>query len=113
MRRRVTFGAFLGLGLAAAALLAVVAPRASGEPDGLEKVAVDEGLSTAATDHPLDGPPTAGYTVGGADSGWGTVAAGLVGVAVTFVVAGGVVLAVRRRAPRPGARADAGGASPG
>jgi PDGLE domain len=110
MSRRVGHGAFLGLGLAVVALLVVlVAPRASSEPDGLEKVAADEGFSNAESGHALDGSPTAGYTVDRSGNAWGTAAAGLLGVAVTFVVAGGVILAVRRRPPRPGA----GGASQG
>lgn len=109
MSRRVGFGVFVGLGLATAALLVVVvAPRSSGEPDGLERVAIDEGFSTAASDHALDGSPTAGYTVDGRESAWGSVAAGLLGVAVTFAVAGGLLLAVRRRTPRQPADADAG-----
>lgn len=111
MSRRVTFGAFLGLGLAAAALLVVlVAPRASSQPDGLEKVALDQGFSETEADHALDESPTAGYTVDGSESAWGTVAAGLLGVAVSFVVAGGLVLVVRRRTPDADASGDTVGA---
>lgn len=103
MSRRMTFGVFIAAGLAAAALLvALLAPRASDEPDGLDKVAVDEGFAEAETDHALDDTPTAGYTIDD-ESAWGTVAAGLVGVTVTFVLAGGLFLLVRQR-PSDGPR---------
>jgi cobalt/nickel transport system permease protein len=99
-RGRVTFAAFVGLGLAAAALLVVLlAPRASREPDGLNKVAIDEGFADTESRHALDDTPTAGYTIDGSDSAPGTVAAGLIGVAVTFGVTGGVFLLVRHRSP--------------
>ncbi len=107
MTRRLLVGT--GLGLAGAALVVLLlAPHASREPDGLEKVAIDEGFAERETTHALDDTPTAGYTIEGSDGAWGTVAAGLVGVAVTFALAGGLVLLARRR-PAPTAR----GASPG
>ena len=108
MSRRVTFGVFVAAGLAAAALLvAVLAPRASDRPDGLDKVAIDQGFAESEAGHPLDGTPTAGYTVDDSGSAWGTVAAGLLGVTVTFLVAGGLFLLVRRRSP-DGATGSAG-----
>jgi len=98
MTRRVRLGAFLAAGLAVAAALAFfVAPRASSEPDGLERVAVDEGFADRETDHALADSPTAGYeTEGVDDERLSTGLAGLVGVAVTFAVAGGLFLLVRR-----------------
>jgi cobalt/nickel transport system permease protein len=104
MSRHMTFGVFVAAGLAAAALLVVLlAPRASDEPDGLDKVAIDEGFAEAEADHALDDTPTAGYTIDDSESPWGTVAAGLVGVTVTFVLAGGLFLLVRQR-PSDGPR---------
>jgi cobalt/nickel transport system permease protein len=81
----------------AAALAFFVGPLASSKPDGLEKVAADHGLQQAA--HPLERSPTAGYEVRGVeDRRLSTGLAGLAGVGVTFAVAAGVVLLVRRRA---------------
>ena len=104
MRRRVTFGAFVVGGLAiAAALVLVVGPRASSQPDGLERVAVDQGFAEREEDHALADAPTAGYEVDGVDDDrLGTGLAGLIGVAVTFAVTGGLVLLVRRSGRRAG-----------
>lgn len=100
MSRRLRFGAFLVAGLAVAvALVVLLAPRASDQPDGLNKVAVDQGFAEDEAPHALDDTPTAGYTIDGSESAVGTVAAGLVGVAVTFVVTGALFLTVRRRRP--------------
>lgn len=101
--RRVRLGAVTAVGLAVAVALAlVVAPWASSEPDGLEKVAIDQGFATAERPHDLAGTPTAGYGVAGVeDDRLATALAGLLGVAVTFAVGGGLVVLLRRgrRAP--------------
>lgn len=99
MTARVRLGTFVVAALVVAAALAVfVGPRASSAPDGLEKVAVDEGFVDTATDHALAGLPTADYGIRGIDDEHlSTGLAGLLGVALTFVVAGGLFLAVRRR----------------
>jgi hypothetical protein len=99
VRRRVGLRAFVAGGLVVAALLAVGLSRwASTEPDGLNRVAIDEGFADEETDHALADAPTAGYAVDGVeDEGLGTGLAGLIGVAVTFAVAGGLLLVVRRR----------------
>jgi cobalt/nickel transport protein len=112
VRRRLRVGAFVvaGLGLAAA-LAFFVSPHASGEPDGLNRVAIDEGFADQEDNHALADAPTAGYAVEGVDDeGLSTGLAGLIGVAVTFAVAGGLFLAVRRaggtrRSPPPGTQA--------
>ncbi|MFN8103962.1 MAG: PDGLE domain-containing protein [Acidimicrobiia bacterium] len=90
---------FTVVGLVVAATLAFAVSRwASPEPDGLAKVAADESLDSGEQPHPLDGGPFAGYSTRGvADGGLGTGVAGLVGVAATFVVAGGLVWLVARR----------------
>jgi cobalt/nickel transport system permease protein len=88
---------FVLAGLVVAAALALfVSPWASSAPDGLDKVAKDHGLQQSA--HPLDRSPAAGYELRGVDDHrLSTGLAGLAGVVVTFAVAGGLVLVVRRR----------------
>jgi hypothetical protein len=95
--------AFVAVGLAvAAALVVLVAPRASSSPDGLEKVAADTGIDASAQAHSLDASPFADYGTDGVDhAALGTAVAGLVGIAVTFVVCAGLVLVVRRRRNPP------------
>lgn len=95
---RVRWWLFLGAGLAVAVALAVlVAPRASSAPDGLERVAIDEGFAEGAGDHALADAPTADYGISGLDhDALATGLAGLLGIAVTFGVAWGVLTLVRR-----------------
>lgn len=72
--------------LVAVALGVFVSPFASSDPDGLEKVSVDQGFDDAAEDHALeDDSPLAGYGVKGVGNGRiGTAASALVGVVLTF-----------------------------
>lgn len=108
---RVKLPAFIVAGLALALILAfLVSPRASSEPDGLNRVAIDEGFAGQEQSHDLEDSPVAGYRVEGVDDDrLSTGLAGVIGVTVTFAVAGGVFLvlrqAQRRRArtahPRP------------
>ena len=68
-----------------------VAPHVSSSPDGLEKVAADNGLDSKVRDHALGDGPMADYAVSGVDeSGLSTSLAGIIGVTVTFGVAFGV-----------------------
>jgi len=96
---------FVGAGLLVALALAfLVSPEASSSPDGLEKVATDEGFIDEARDHDLADSPLADYGVEGVDDErLSTGLAGVLGVAVTFVVMGGLLLLVRvangRRSP--------------
>lgn len=98
MRPRVRLGVFVAAGLVVAVALAfLLAPEASSEPDGLEKVAIDEGFVDGATDHDLADSPTADYGVRGVDdTRLSTGLAGVIGIGVTFLVAGGLLLLVRR-----------------
>lgn len=98
-RARRGTGAVVAVGLAVTAALAfVVGPLASDAPDGLERVAIDQGFVDTADAHDLAGLPTADYAVRGVDDhGLSTGLAGLLGVAVTFGVTGTVVWLVRRR----------------
>ena len=108
--RRLSLLAFVAVGLAAAAALVIlVAPRASSSPDGLVQVAAEQGIDAGVRDHDLGASPFAGYGTDGVDhEALGTIIAGLVGVAATFVVGAGAVYLIRRRrsppspAPTPG-----------
>lgn len=84
---------FAAAGLAVAALLVlVVAPLASGEPDGLERVAIDQGFDDSAEGSAAADSPLADYGVSGVeDESTGTRVAGLVGVLVTFGVGVAIV----------------------
>ncbi|GII04758.1 energy-coupling factor ABC transporter permease [Planobispora takensis] len=67
---------------------------ASGDPDGLERVAEDEGFIGQAADHAFGAWTLADYgDVGGIPVG----IAGIIGVGITLIVAGVVAYAVRRR----------------
>lgn len=95
-RRSVVVFVIGGL-IVALALVFFVAPIASEAPDGLERVAIETGFIATAQDHAVGGP-LADYSVSGVESGrTGTLLAGALGVAATFVV--GLLLAtfMRRR----------------
>ena len=86
-------------GLVVALLLAgVVSFYASGHPDGLEFVAGQTGFLGTAEDSPTAGGPLADYEVAGVGNGRLAVGlAGVAGVLVTLLLAGGLGYAVRRR----------------
>lgn len=92
--------------LVALVLAGVVSYYASGDPDGLNKVAADEGFAENEKAHGLEDSPFSGYETTGVDNDrLSGGLAGVVGVGVTFLVMGGLVYAVRRRA-RDGHRQD-------
>jgi hypothetical protein len=105
VKPRLRLGVFVAAGLAIAVALAfLVAPEASSKPDGLEKVAIDEGFIDGAQDHDLADSPTADYGVKGIDDArLSTGLAGALGIGVTFLVTGGLVLLIRRRGDGGGA----------
>lgn len=106
MKARLGLGAFIAAGLLVAFALAFfVSPEASGQPDGLDRVAIDQGFDGQEEAHALADGPTAGYAVEGVDDErLSTGLAGLLGVSATFLLAGGLLLVVRRTAtPRPAA----------
>ncbi|MGQ0679513.1 MAG: PDGLE domain-containing protein [Actinomycetota bacterium] len=77
--------------LIGAALVIFVGPRASSSPDGLEKVAEDQGFAEAAEDHTFAEGPLADYGVRGVeDPNIATGLAGVAGILITFGL--GVVL---------------------
>jgi hypothetical protein len=90
----VRLSTFIAAGLLVALALAFfVGPRASGAPDGLERVAIDHDFAGTADDHALADLPTADYGEGGLGPG----VAGLIGVTLTLALTGGVLWLVRRR----------------
>ena len=85
------------VGLVIAALIVVVlAPIASADPDGLERVAGDQGFLQSARDALYSIIPD--YTVPGVDGGLSTILAGLIGIVIVFglMVLVGRLLARRR-----------------
>ena len=86
------------IGLAIAAVIVVVlAPLASSDPDGLERVAGDQGFLGNALGALYELLPN--YTIPGLDGNASTILAGLVGIVIVFLVMVGLgrVLARRRR----------------
>lgn len=84
-------------GLAVAAIIVIIlAPLASADPDGLERVAEDHGFLESARDALFSIIPD--YTVPGIDGNLSTILAGLIGVGIVFgvMVLLGRVLARRR-----------------
>ncbi|MGH8873915.1 MAG: energy-coupling factor ABC transporter permease [Acidimicrobiia bacterium] len=105
---RLAVGSFVVAGLVVAiALVALVAPNANPNPDGLERVAEDTGFIETGADHPIGGP-LADYGVSGIDSpAVGTALAGIIGTLVTFGV-GYLLVAMFRRRHQPAEPADTG-----
>lgn len=95
---RMRLGMFIAAGLVVAAALAFfLSPEASTKPDGLSKVAIDQGFDDTEKAHRLDESPTAGYAVEDVENDrLATGLAGLIGVGVTFLVGAGLVVVIRR-----------------
>jgi anti-sigma regulatory factor (Ser/Thr protein kinase) len=93
--RRPSSRVLLVVGLLAALLLAGVASvYASGRPDGLERVAEDQGFAHRAEEHPAAESPLADYELG---DGGGTGVAGVIGVVAVLTLATGGAYALRGR----------------
>ena len=88
---------FLGIGLLVALLVAgVLSGFASGDPDGLERVSLDQGFDETAQDHALVDSPLADYAVEGVENGrLSTGLAGVIGVALTLVISAGLFYGIR------------------
>lgn len=85
-------------GLAIAAVLAILASAfASGDPDGLDSVAIEQGFDEAGQEPGFEILPD--YTIPGLDGTASTILAGIVGIAVVFALVFllGRLLARRRR----------------
>lgn len=92
---------FLLAGLAVSVLLAFwISPLASSSPDGLERVAEDNGFSATAAEHGLSGSPLAGYSLRGVPSdSLSTGLSGIIGVLLTFAVGYGLFVWIRPKNP--------------
>jgi PDGLE domain len=97
------------VGLGVALLLAFfISPLASSAPDGLERVAIDQGFESRAAAHAMAGGPLADYSVTGVGHSWlSTGLSGVIGVALCFVIGALVVLAIRSIRSRNAARGTA------
>ncbi|GAA3760056.1 PDGLE domain-containing protein [Salinactinospora qingdaonensis] len=83
---------------------------ASTAPDGLTRVAQDLGFMSSEQEHALGDSPLADYGTAGVGPAWLSGAiAGVTGVVVTFAIAGGLFLLVRRRTGGSGGAATAEG----
>jgi hypothetical protein len=89
---------FFATGLLVALVIAgVVAGFASSDPDGLERVATDQGFAEEAADHAAEDSPLADYGVTGVENERvSTGLAGIIGVAVTLAAVTGLLYVVRR-----------------
>lgn len=89
--------------LLALALALLVSPWADSNPDGLDRVAQDEGFADSESDHRLGDSPLADYSMNGVNNE--RIAKGLsgvIGVLATFALGLALFALVRkRRAPDP------------
>jgi hypothetical protein len=99
---------FLLAGLfVALALAGIGSYYASSSPDGLTKVSENHGFASSEQPHHAGDSPLAGYqTKDVHNSRLSGGLAGVIGVGVTFAVAGGAALLIRRRARRDGGDSD-------
>jgi hypothetical protein len=88
----------VGVALVALLLAGVVSFYASASPDGLNRVAADQGFAATEKQHASDGSPLAGYESKGVhDARASRAVAGVTGTVVVLLLAGGLTLLVRRR----------------
>ena len=94
--------AFVAAGLAFSGLVAASAGWFADEaPDGLTRVARDEGFAANEREHSLGDSPVAGYRIDGIeDEDSATAVAGLAGVLLTFLLGAGGAAALRARRQR-------------
>lgn len=87
-------------GLAIAALVVIIlAPLASSDPDGLDRVSGDKGFAEEGKDHPYSF--LSDYSIPGIDDERATVIiAGLIGVAIVFVLTTAFGAYVRQQSRR-------------
>jgi len=73
--------------LLAFSLVLLVSPVANPNPDGLNRVAIDEGFAGTETDHGLGDSPLADYAVSGVDHDWLSKGlSGIIGILATFAL---------------------------
>lgn len=89
------------------ALAGIVGYYASGSPDGLNRVAIDNGFDKQKKDHAAKDSPFAGYAAKGVDNErLSSGVAGVAGVLVVLVAAGGLGYVVRRKGRDEAPEAD-------
>jgi len=88
------------IGLALALVVALFSPLASPHPDGLERVAEDEGFIERARDAPYKLIPDYVFP-GMASESAATILAGIAGTAIVFGLAYGLAWILRRRSRQP------------
>ena len=105
---RTRLGLLLG-GVGIAMLVVMFSPLASGDPDGLERVAEDQGFIDTAEDAPYNVIPDYAFP-GVENEAVATILAGLVGVVivVAIVLLAGAWLGRERRGREPSAGARGG-----
>ena len=83
-------------------IVLLLAPWASSDPDGLERVAIDKGFADSASAHALEDGPLAEYRLHGVEEPRiATGLSGLIGGLITFVLGTGLFTLLRRRSARP------------
>ncbi len=97
---RGTMTAFTLGGLGIAAALALLSPLASGDPDGLERVAEDQGFLERAQEPAFNILPD--YSIPGLDGPLSTIVAGIIGLLIVFALVYGVTLLLRSRREQAG-----------
>ena len=97
--RRPSNRTFLVVGVLVALLLAgVVSYYASSAPDGLDRVARDQGIARTEREHGAADGPLAGYEARGVeDDRLSTLVAGVTGSLVVLALFGGLTFVLRRR----------------
>ena len=88
------------IGLVLALAVALFSPLASPHPDGLERVAEDEGFIERARDAPYELIPDYVFP-GMASESAATILAGIAGTAIVFGLAYGLAWILRRRSRQP------------
>jgi hypothetical protein len=107
-RKRKSLWLLIGGGLIVALGLAFfVSPFASSSPDGLNKVAIDQGFDGQEQESATADSPLAGYAVEGVDDeSLSTGLSGIIGVAITFgigMIIFGLLVRFRSKEPSSGA----------
>lgn len=102
-----------GLLVAALLMAGVVSFYASSDPDGLNRVAEDEGFASTESEHASADSPLSDYAVAGVeDERLSGGLAGVAGVVVVLLLTGGIAYAVRRRSSDASGTGTATGSDP-